>query len=837
MALHLQEFQKDELPQVYERYRNKYELQTHFENLGFNVRRLIKDPLMLWLIAESYKGRKIPNLGFSVNRTYQEYIDQLEAEDRLVEDKDISFLMEHMVPLMAENDDYKNSISIRQTREHWISVQGLTEKIRLSELMRTHNTDKLKTEYIRLLDVGILKEEGDLRERAISFRIERFYEFFLGKHIQKEEVAILPDAEAKIAKFQELVDKVKGIPYLWGAVRQALVMDKEHRNDILKQLAQTDDRTTRNMIVDCLTALARDEDEVSAVCGILSHFVGLEGKSEAVQNSKNVAIQVAAELYRVPELVRLDSEDAKVLSDVLEKAVYDKSGQVRSIAYEHIYYLSMHNPDEVLRIIDKISGNIKFTWRIPRFIKSAMASGTISVLMYCDAFQASVKGQPEAQKTIDDLQKTWAKVIQECRRLLLIMLWIARNFSKLILQGEVGYTDPFNLYELNHFFRGLDQEEKDILIELTPYFTLERQDISSAEETIMTVARRSDMFSFYQIICTLTAQASAGNMDDALRIIERIYQDGSKFSKSHCSWALDSIMRIDNSRIDVYRELIERYLNDTGNWWTKSEVDKEYCSYAMYELINHHEIAQRSIAQQTLSKYASMARGDAKLLLCIIENMRALAIYCGHPFIAIGVLKSIINDEAFEKEMLLFSIRSVYQGDLKRRSISEGLQQEFRDKKFLLSQNAVVLSAPSGYLIDDAGSKRIYYIEKSKGELNVYSQITKRFVETLVDIKVHYPEMIEDILQSMGNGLSLRSIRIIRTAESSELLGHLIGVKLAFTVPQVVSKAPILRNLLADAIAAAAKCKNLGAWIDQFLRRVANRVAGKEILKAPPVEH
>ena len=105
-----------------------------------------------------------------------------------------------------------------------------------------------------------------------------------------------------------------------------------------------------------------------------------------------------------------------------------------------------------------------------------------------------------------------------------------------------------------------------------------------------------------------------------------------------------------------------------------------------------------------------------------------------------------------------------------------------------------------------------------------------------MDIKVHYPEMIEDILQSMGNGLSPKSQRIIRTAESSELLGHLIGMKMAFTVPQIVTKAPSLRNELAGAIAAASKCKNLGAWIDQFLRRIANRIAGEEILKVPTVE-
>ena len=70
------------------------------------------------------------------------------------------------------------------------------------------------------------------------------------------------------------------------------------------------------------------------------------------------------------------------------------------------------------------------------------------------------------------------------------------------------------------------------------------------------------MLSFFQIIYILVAQASDGNIDDVLRIVERIYQEGSDFSKYLCNWPLESVMQVNNSRIDTYIRLIETYLDD-----------------------------------------------------------------------------------------------------------------------------------------------------------------------------------------------------------------------------------------------------------------------------------
>ena len=128
------------------------------------------------------------------------------------------------------------------------------------------------------------------------------------------------------------------------------------------------------------------------------------------------------------------------------------------------------------------------------------------------------------------------------------------------------------------------------------------------------------------------------------------------------------------------------------------------------------------------------------------------------------------------------------------------------------------------------------YAEKKKRKMNVYSQVGKRFVETLVDIRISYPDAVEDLLQSIGDKLPDKERRAVETAESSEVLGHLFGMKLAFWVSNAVGKSPNIRIKFADAIAVAAKCKNLGSWIEQLLRTAGNLITGEETLKVISVD-
>ncbi|MFC1719017.1 S16 family serine protease, partial [Candidatus Poribacteria bacterium] len=76
MVIYLQDFGTEELPEAYAKYRSKHNLQTAYNDLLPVVKRMVKDPLMLALIAESYSNEEIPTLGFSTNSVYQKYIEK-----------------------------------------------------------------------------------------------------------------------------------------------------------------------------------------------------------------------------------------------------------------------------------------------------------------------------------------------------------------------------------------------------------------------------------------------------------------------------------------------------------------------------------------------------------------------------------------------------------------------------------------------------------------------------------------------------------------------------------------------------------------------------------------
>ena len=56
----LEPFKREELPQVYEKYRQVYGLQTKYEALKSPIRSALRDPLMLRLVAEIYRDQAIP---------------------------------------------------------------------------------------------------------------------------------------------------------------------------------------------------------------------------------------------------------------------------------------------------------------------------------------------------------------------------------------------------------------------------------------------------------------------------------------------------------------------------------------------------------------------------------------------------------------------------------------------------------------------------------------------------------------------------------------------------------------------------------------------------------
>ena len=114
LSFRLTRFQHQDLAQVYEKYRQKYALQSAYANLNLSIRNAIRDPLLLRLVSEIYAQKQMPTR-IRVIDIYPEYVNALIASGRL-KDEDIIFLEQEIVPLMVSDGVYANKIDEDQIR-------------------------------------------------------------------------------------------------------------------------------------------------------------------------------------------------------------------------------------------------------------------------------------------------------------------------------------------------------------------------------------------------------------------------------------------------------------------------------------------------------------------------------------------------------------------------------------------------------------------------------------------------------------------------------------------------------------------------------------------------
>ncbi|NJN95073.1 MAG: hypothetical protein HC875_13705, partial [Anaerolineales bacterium] len=85
---------------------------------------------------------------------------------------------------------------------------------------------RMNQSFTNLLDADILTRQTQGRDQNITFKYERFYEYFIGRRLFE-----LSQSQAdQPAFFRELVGQVTGAPFLWGAIKNALLQEAKERN-------------------------------------------------------------------------------------------------------------------------------------------------------------------------------------------------------------------------------------------------------------------------------------------------------------------------------------------------------------------------------------------------------------------------------------------------------------------------------------------------------------------------------------------------------------------------------------------------------------------------------
>ena len=244
-------FERGELPQVYEKYQAVYGLKTAYGELTERMRQVMRDPLMLRLVARIYKEEQVP-ADVRVGEIYENYVDMLVESGRL-EVGDVRFLERELVPLMVKRGRYGNAVMAEQ-----VERAKTADGIELFELI--HNAgigrsgQRVNQAFQNLADAEILALRGGARDYHIEFAYERFYEFFVGKRL-KELVG--EDEGRRVEEYIRLVGETETRPYLWGAVRTA-ILQEEGKERLLWELVEEEDDRVKEMVVDCLVEMGKE---------------------------------------------------------------------------------------------------------------------------------------------------------------------------------------------------------------------------------------------------------------------------------------------------------------------------------------------------------------------------------------------------------------------------------------------------------------------------------------------------------------------------------------------------------------------------------------------------
>ena len=251
----LETFELQELEDVYKKYKDEYQLLTEFRELDVRIREVLRDPLNLWLVASSYREKEVPGT-LAVSDLVEKYLEALNANNILDED-DLHFLEGRLVPLLIGADGRAlNSLTAAE-----IDAAGgdLYEAI-YNEQMLSDGTRRNEL-FTHLVDVEILVRVVEGFESRIAFRYERFYEYFVGKEVLKQSGSV----DNKIEYYEKLVDRTKEYPFLWGAIKNALVhMARKEGGEggkIITQLSFTERQDIKEMLVTVLQEVGQNELE------------------------------------------------------------------------------------------------------------------------------------------------------------------------------------------------------------------------------------------------------------------------------------------------------------------------------------------------------------------------------------------------------------------------------------------------------------------------------------------------------------------------------------------------------------------------------------------------
>ncbi|MBN1138184.1 MAG: hypothetical protein JXM73_16460 [Anaerolineae bacterium] len=485
--IQLRPFSLEELPAVYARYQGVFQLQDGYGDLPVNVREIIRDPLALKLVAETWAGKSIPGQlrAAELRRLYIKHL----LDTKRLDPMDLDLLVTDLVPLMISPGNYTNQITADQIRKEQLNGVRLLEVVYSQELL---GGEPINQRFMDLVNADILTLRGSDPDREIGFEYERFYEYFAGQRLYDlvNTPATRPVTD-KVAAYADLGVQAQEKSFLWGALKDALFVELEKRAadqgwELFLALAGQQTSSLRSALQAALVefAQAAPGPVQDLVSDILTQAGQKQGEVDPqTRGSGTLAVELAA---------RLGSWEA------LEKAALMPSEVMRSLGVTYLYYLWPTDPRRGEQAMQAIADRVT----APRlgFDRDALEA----FIGYSLPVLFAHRTEPDTVKAV---QRVWQGVLAQFPfSLLLRGGGVLGGISRAVMPGVIFVVtriagilravapegESVNaLAEMDAFFHKNDHTRRQIE-RLIPYIDPARGDITAEEETILELAAGRD---------------------------------------------------------------------------------------------------------------------------------------------------------------------------------------------------------------------------------------------------------------------------------------------------------------------------------------------------------
>jgi hypothetical protein len=827
---------REELPTVYAKYQQAFDLLTPYDKLTPATREALRDPLTLRLAAHIYRGKVIEKPIQAVD-ICEQYITALLKEEGRAEDQlkvnDLRLLERDIMPLMISAGHYDNKATASQ-----ISMARTNDvhSLPLWELISNDDTlsdgRHVNESYTRLVKHGILTSLGSPLDYVITFKYERFYDYFGGRCL-RSLLEDKPAAAARATAYREFIGLLTQKPFLWGVVHSALLADlKDGRSEVIVELAQTLDQPTKDLMVSVLTNYGRDhQEEARALClqllqlgpasqrrGLLSLVRPLLGRKRvraaptanaARQTPKGLSPQSLSAI-RMAKKTAIEVGYNLRIEEVLIRAACDDASNTRAVAMQYIYYLWREDQDQGFRIVEAISRQIIAAGIIPNSRALESCLGVSLMILFWH-----YKDLERRRSHFARMQQLWRAplnhilFVDERDGRVAVKLkgaireGILRLFTRLVV-GLVGNVEEatvmFSLPELRAFFPPMEQRKR-LMAKFIPHIDAMHggsPPLADIEPDLFEVLQDRDLLTTYApflaIVCHALVEPQATQ-----ELLNRLFQNAMDAPPPAGIPAASQAGPMVQVLVWGIRNLM--YGNRfTGSDMTGIQIPLDALE-TMATFIKTFEERYGSRCSTTLREY----------------RLNEIGSYTYFYYRAYEDAHSDLLDYLLDK----------------------AVREDDADAMMSYAGTMAGLGTHPAWAIPRAALQTLQLILQRTKAMNLSAAAQRRVQESLVaafsNVRAYHADVVDDFLAELSDAeMAPEMKRAIQNRGATESLGMLLGTAGAwFARDFLVDDDPYMRNFLKWLLHRATECNSFDEWVRPMLKRLINVVYGGPVFQVP----